>query len=119
MLCLIAAFQINSSAEALKWKNACRLDGLRFKNVSAAIKRVLDANNDLVELSALDMALQDMGLFQIFRDSMSVVLGEQSWQLEEALGFDAYNVKPCPMPDFLNEEASGIILFSKNYTQSL
>ncbi|ETN68670.1 hypothetical protein NECAME_05515 [Necator americanus] len=55
-------------------------------------------------ISALDIVLEDMGVFQIFRDAMSVVLGEQSWQLEEALGFGAYNVKPCPKPAFFSEE---------------
>ncbi|RCN46953.1 hypothetical protein ANCCAN_06993 [Ancylostoma caninum] len=100
--------KLTSMADDMRWKSACRMDGLRFKSVSAAIKHVLDAHNDLVELSALDMVLEDMGLFQIFRDAMSIVLGEQSWQLEEALGFGAYKMKPCSKPQFLNDLTSGV-----------
>ncbi|KAK6736611.1 hypothetical protein RB195_019359 [Necator americanus] len=96
--------RLTSSADNLRWKSSCRMDGLRFKSVSTAIRHVLHAHNELVEISALDIVLEDMGVFQIFRDAMSVVLGEQSWQLEEALGFGAYNVKPCPKPAFFSEE---------------
>ncbi|EYC44590.1 hypothetical protein Y032_0456g1780 [Ancylostoma ceylanicum] len=101
--------KLTSMAEDMRWKSACRMDGLRFKSVSAAIKHVLDAHNDLVELSALDMVLEDMGLFEIFREAMSIVLGEQSWQLEEALGFGAYKMKPCSKPQFLNGLTSGVV----------
>ncbi|CAJ0605514.1 unnamed protein product [Cylicocyclus nassatus] len=97
--------KITSLAENMRWKSTCKMEGLRFKSVSAAIKHVLDAHNDIVELSALDLVLEEMGLLEIFRDAMSIVLGEQAWQLEEALGFDAYKLKTCPRPKFLDEEA--------------
>ncbi|KAK6051554.1 hypothetical protein COOONC_10940 [Cooperia oncophora] len=59
---------------------------------------------DLVELSALDLMLEDMGIFQLFRrNAIASALGDQAWQLEEALGFGAYNAKVCPRPEFFNE----------------
>ncbi|KAK5970022.1 hypothetical protein GCK32_004154 [Trichostrongylus colubriformis] len=94
---------VTSSTDIMRWESACAVDGLRFKNVSMAIKHVLDAHNDLVELSALDLMLEDMGIFQLFRDAISSALGDQAWQLEEALGFGAYTAKVCPRPDFFNE----------------
>ncbi|VDO26434.1 unnamed protein product [Haemonchus placei] len=97
--------QDDDTAADLRWEGACSVDGLRFKNVSLAIKHVLDAHNDLVELSALDMMLEDMGIFRLFHNAISSALGEQAWQLEEALGFGAYKAKVRPRPDFFNEPA--------------
>ncbi|VDL70128.1 unnamed protein product [Nippostrongylus brasiliensis] len=92
-----------TAANTLRWESSCFIDGLRFKNVSTAIKHVLDAHNDLVELSALDLVLGEMGLFDVFRSAVQATLGDQAWQLEEALGFSAYTMKPASKPDFLNE----------------
>ncbi|KAK6023910.1 hypothetical protein OSTOST_10291, partial [Ostertagia ostertagi] len=94
---------VTSETDLMRWESACAMEGLRFKNVSMAIKHVLDAHNDLVELSALDMMLEDMGIHQLFRSAISSALGDQAWQLEEALGFGAYKAKVCPRPDFFNE----------------
>uniref|UniRef100_A0A1I7WT46 DUF5745 domain-containing protein n=1 Tax=Heterorhabditis bacteriophora TaxID=37862 RepID=A0A1I7WT46_HETBA len=66
----------------------CRLEGLRFKNVTTAIKHVLDAHNDVVELNALDSILEEMGVLKIFNDSLSIVLGDQAWQLQVCTLFD-------------------------------
>ncbi|KJH50718.1 hypothetical protein DICVIV_03159 [Dictyocaulus viviparus] len=99
--------EITTEAENTRQNITCRMDGIRFKTAPLAIKHILDAHNELVELSALDMVLEDMGLFEIFRNALSTVLGEQAWQLEEVLGFGAYTMKPCPKPSFLNEETSG------------
>ncbi|VDM65835.1 unnamed protein product [Strongylus vulgaris] len=55
------------------------------------------------------MMLEEMGLFKIFREAISIVLGEQAWQLEEALGFGAYEFKPCSKPEFLNEDVSNCV----------
>ncbi|KAJ1347220.1 hypothetical protein KIN20_002229 [Parelaphostrongylus tenuis] len=99
--------KITSAAATMRWKNACKIDGLRFKSASLSIKHVLDAHNDLVELSALDMILEDNGLFEIFHDALSAVFGDQAWQLVEALGFGSYEMKPCPKLNTLIDESNG------------
>uniref|UniRef100_A0A158PCG7 C2H2-type domain-containing protein n=1 Tax=Angiostrongylus cantonensis TaxID=6313 RepID=A0A158PCG7_ANGCA len=96
------------AAGELSEKNTCKVDGLVFKSPSLAIKHVLDAHNDFVELSALDMVLKDNGLLEIFRDALSVAFGDQAWQLEEALGFKGYEMKPCSKANFLNDESNGV-----------
>uniref|UniRef100_A0A0K0DP12 HTH myb-type domain-containing protein n=1 Tax=Angiostrongylus cantonensis TaxID=6313 RepID=A0A0K0DP12_ANGCA len=100
--------KIKSAADSMRWKNACKIDGLLFKSPSPAIKHVLDAHIDIVELSALDMVLEDNGLLEIFRDALSVVFADQAWQLEEALGFKGYEMKPCSKANFLNDESNGV-----------
>ncbi|KAJ1347223.1 hypothetical protein KIN20_002232 [Parelaphostrongylus tenuis] len=62
--------KITSAADTMPWKDGCKIDGLSFGSASLAIKHVLDAHNDLVELSALDMILEDNGLFEIFHEAL-------------------------------------------------
>lgn len=57
----------------------------------------------LRDFSALDMVLEDMGLFGVFRSAMAATLGEQAWQLEVGSVFSSSRralLRPHLTPSF-------------------